>query len=74
MAPVVHGLEAKYAGQVDFIYLDIDDSSTNPFKSQLGYQYQPHLFLLDGAGNILRQWVGFTAEAELETALQSVLG
>jgi hypothetical protein len=74
MAPVVHGLEAKYTSKVDFVYLDIDDSNTTPFKSQLGYQYQPHLFLLDGAGNVLMQWIGFTSEGELEAALQSVSG
>ena len=72
MAPVVHGLEAKYAGQINFVYLDIDDPNTNPFKSQLGYRYQPHLFLLDGAGNVLQQWVGFTGEGELEATLQSI--
>ena len=74
MAPVVHGLEAKYAGQIDFVYLDIDDPDTAPFKSQLGYRYQPHLFLLDGAGNVMQEWVGFTSEGELEAALRSVLG
>ena len=74
MAPVVHGLEAKYAGQVDFVYLDIDDPNTNSFKSQLGYQYQPHMFLLDEAGNILQQWVGVTPEEILDTALQSAAG
>ena len=74
MAPVVHGLEAKYAGQVDFVYLDIDDPNTTPFKSQLGYLYQPHLYLLDGDGNVLMQWVGITGEVELDNALQSVAG
>ncbi len=70
----MHGLEAKYAGQIDFVYLDIDDSNTASFKSRLGYRYQPHLFLLGGAGNVLQQWVGFTAEGELEAALESVSG
>ncbi len=68
----MHGLEAKYTGQVDFVYLDIDDPNTTPFKSQLGYRYQPHLFLLDGAGNVLMQWVGSVSEADLESALLSV--
>jgi hypothetical protein len=74
MAPVVHGLEAEYADQVDFVYLDIDDTKTTPFKSELGYRYQPHLFLLDGAGNVLMQWIGFTGEGELKAALESVSG
>lgn len=65
----MHGLEAKYSGQVNFIYLDIDDSRTNPFKQELGFRYQPHLFLLDGDGNIITQWVGFVSEQDLEGAI-----
>jgi len=74
MAPVVHGLEAKYGEQVTFVYLDIDDAATTPFKSQLGYLYQPHLFLLDGQGSPLNQWLGYTTEAELEAALLAAIG
>jgi hypothetical protein len=72
MAPVVHGLEQQYGKQVNFVYLDIDDSRTNPFKRQLGYQYQPNLFLLDGQGNIVQQWVGSVSQDTLEQALISI--
>jgi hypothetical protein len=71
MAPVVHGLEARYSDKIDFVYLDIDDPRTEPFKSQLGYLYQPHIFILDGQGEILTEWVGMVAEADLEAALQA---
>lgn len=74
MAPVVHGLEAKYSSQVDFVYLDIDDSSNDDFKRQFGYQYQPHIFLLDGQGNILNQWVGSVDQATLDAALAAASG
>jgi hypothetical protein len=70
----VHGLEAKYSGQVEFVYLDIDDSRNDEFKRQFGYQYQPHLFLLDGQGNILNQWVGLVDEATLDSALAAAAG
>jgi len=70
----VHGLEAKYGDQVTFVYLDIDDPATKPFKSELGYLYQPHLFLLDGQGTPLKEWLGYTAEAELEAALLAAIG
>jgi hypothetical protein len=69
---VVHGLEQQYGRQVNFVYLDIDDSRTNPFKRQLGYQYQPDLFLLDGKGKIVRQWVGSVDRETLEQALISI--
>ena len=67
----MHGLEAKYSGQVTFVYLDIDDRRTDVFKSQLGYIVQPHLFLLDGGGQVLEQWLGYVDGAVLEEALRS---
>jgi hypothetical protein len=65
----VHGLEQQYGDRISFVYLDIDDSRTDDFKRQLGYRYQPHIFLLDGEGNITQQWLGFVSREELETAL-----
>lgn len=72
LAPVLKNLENKYAGKIQFIYLDIDDPRTNPFKQALGYQYQPHLFLIDGEGKVLMQWVGYVAEEELDAVLSSL--
>ncbi len=72
MAPVLRKLENKYAGKIQFIYLDIDDPKTNPFKQALGYQYQPHLFLIDGQGVVIKQWVGYVAEEELDVVLGSI--
>jgi hypothetical protein len=69
----VHGLEAEYGSQVNFIYLDIDDRNTEPFKQELGYRYQPHLFLVDADGNILQQWVGRVSGDELERAILASL-
>ncbi len=70
----MHGLEAKYSDRVNFVYLDIDDPRTEPFKKQLGYRVQPHIFLLDGKGNILGQWVGAVDAVTLEQAIQAALG
>ena len=73
MAPIVHGLEAKYSDQMNFVYLDIDDDRNESFKRQLGYRVQPNLFLLDGEGQILRQWLGSVPAEELEAALVEAL-
>jgi hypothetical protein len=70
----VHGLEEEWSGEVDFIYLDIDDPATEPFKRQLGYRVQPHMFLVDGDGSVLQQWLGFVDAATLEAALQLATG
>jgi hypothetical protein len=67
----VHGLEQQYGDKVNFIYLDIDDARNDDFKRPLGFRYQPHLFLLDGEGNITQQWLGFVEREELEAALQA---
>ena len=64
MAPIVHGLEVEYYGRINFVYLDVDDSANQEFLKQLGFRYQPHFILVDGAGNPLEQWLGpVTADA-----------
>jgi len=67
MAPMVHGLEAKYFGKIKFSYLDADDPNTFDFQRTLGFRYQPEIYLLDGDGNLLQKWVGYTSEQEFET-------
>ena len=67
MAPMVHGLEAKYFGRIQFTYLDADDSLTSDFQRTLGFYYQPEIYLLDANGNVLKKWVGYTSEEEFES-------
>ena len=66
MAPMVHGLEAKYSGRIKFSYLDADDPNTGEFQRTLGFYSQPELYLLDANGNVLQKWVGFQSEEDLE--------
>ena len=66
MAPMVHGLEAKYFGKIKFSYLDASDPNTAEFQRALGFAYQPEIYLLDGSGNLLKKWVGFTSQEEFE--------
>ena len=67
MAPMVHGLEAKYFGRIQFTYLDADDLRTSDFQRTLGFYYQPEVYLLDTNGNVLQKWVGYTSEEEFES-------
>ena len=73
MAPIVHGLEAKYHGKIKFVYLDADDIGTEPFQRELGFYYQPEVYLLDRNGNVLEKWVGFTTAEEFEAAFVQYL-
>jgi len=73
MAPIVHGLEAKYTDRIHFVYLDIDDPQNDQFKRTLNYRVQPHIFLLDAQGHVVQSWLGFVNEAEFVKAFQKVL-
>ena len=64
MAPMVHGLEAKYFGKIKFSFLDADDPNTFDFQRTLGFYSQPEVYLLDGNGNVLKKWVGYTTDVE----------
>ena len=68
MAPMVHGLEAEYYGQVKFTYIDADDPDTDIFQKTLGFYYQPELYLLDANGNVLEKFIGFVSEGDLRSA------
>lgn len=67
MAPIVHGLEAKYFGKIQFTYLDADDPRTYDFQQELGFYYQPEVYFLDPNGVVLMKWVGFTSETDFES-------
>ncbi len=73
MAPMVHGLEAEYSGKIKFSYLDADDPNTDSFQRTLGFAYQPELYLLDGDGNVLMKFIGFTSEDQLRSTFNQYL-
>lgn len=73
MAPIVHGLEVEYAGEINFIYLDVDDSRNEVFLNQLGFRYQPHFLLLDGDGTILAQWLGPVSAEDFRESFDSAI-
>ena len=73
MAPMVHGLEAQYAGRIKFTYLDADDPLTQDFQRTLGFYYQPEVYLLDAEGTVLQKWVGFTPQEEFEAVFAQYL-
>ncbi len=68
----MHGLEAKYGGCIDFVYLDIDNPSVQPTKTRFGYRAQPEFHLVDARGNVVWKKYGFATENDLEVQLRSV--
>jgi hypothetical protein len=71
MAPIINLLSERYGDQILFTNLDIDDARNEPYIQALGAHYQPHIFLLDGQGNVLRQWGGFVTEEALVEAFSA---
>jgi hypothetical protein len=73
MAPMVHGLEAKYFGKIQFTYLDADDSRTADFQRTLGFYYQPEVY---SAGckwkRFAKKRVGYTSEEEFESVFCAI--
>lgn len=69
----MHGLEAEYGSQIRFTYLDIDNPATQALQTQLGFRVQPHVFLLDGEGQVLKQWFGLVKRDEFISAFEQAL-
>ncbi len=74
MAPMVHGLEAKYAGKLDFYFIDADDPNTEQFRRTFGFFVQPEFYLLDGQGNVVKKWFGNVSQDAFEQEFASLLG
>jgi thioredoxin-related protein len=70
---MVHGLEAKYFGKVNFFFLDADDPATKDYQQKFGFQYQPYFVLLDAGGKEVKRWTGFVNQEEFETAFAGVI-
>lgn len=73
MAPIVHRLEKDYSDDIEFVYLDVLDSTTNILKDSLGYRSYPSFFLLDRDGNVIESWVGKVDGADFMKVFDDVL-
>ena len=73
MAPVVHGLEKKYAGQVEFVYLDAVDKATATLRNRFDYRSYPTFILLDGEGDEMGRWVGKVQESDFTLVIDDML-
>ena len=73
MEPIVNGLRREYGDRIDFVRFNVDNPETQAAKEQYGYRYQPHFFLVDGAGQIVASWLGRVAEETFVEAFNKVL-
>lgn len=69
----MHGLETEYFPAIEFVYLDVDDPATEPFREQLGRTYQPEYHLLDGDGNVVEVFKGRVNADEMRASFDALL-
>jgi thioredoxin-related protein len=73
MAPVVHGLEKRFEGQVDFLYLNVAQARNDSAKRRFGFQSTPHFFLVDPTGKLRQSMQGVVPQDSLAGALRRLV-
>ncbi len=68
----MHGLEAEYWNEVDFVYLDREAPANADIVSELGIRYQPVFVLVDADGSEIERWT-VLGEDEIRGKLDAVL-
>ena len=69
----MHGLEKKYAGQIEFVYLDAVDDATTTLRNELDYRSYPSFILLDGQGDEIGRWVGKVQKSDFTVVIDAML-
>ena len=74
MLPMVHGLEKRYAGRIDFIYLDAEDERTAAARDKYEFVGTPQFVLIDPSGRqVGKQLFGLLDQAQLTVALDALV-
>jgi len=70
---MVHGLEKRYAGRIDFVYLDAEDEKTAAVRDKYEFVGTPQFVLLDAQGKqVGKHLFGMLDEAVLAAALDAL--
>ena len=73
MAPIVAGLEREYGSRVEFVFLDIDNPKSEILQRLLGFEREPHFFLINGAGKVLYEWIGYATVEEMRRKIETII-
>lgn len=73
MAPVVHGLEKEYEGKIDFVYLNVADSTNTDAKNRYGFVSTPHFFFLLPDGTPVTSMQGVVPGDSVRGALEKLV-
>ena len=58
----MHGLEAEYWGEVDFVYLNREDPANKEIVQRYAVVYQPELIFVAPDGTELKHWFGLNPD------------
>ena len=67
------GLQESYAGRIDFVLLDLDDSAQDGKRAELGFTAQAQYALVDADGAIVARWFGLLNDGDIRSELDALL-
>lgn len=67
------GINETFAGRIEFVVLDIDDSSLNDIRRRLGITAQAQYVLVNSADEIVGRWFGIIDESRVTSELEALL-
>ena len=70
---MVHGLEAEYWEQIDFVYLDHQDPINRELMREYGFRWRPYFVLVEADGTPVQTWFGAVPEDEFRAAFDELL-
>ncbi len=72
--PEVVNLGEKYAGKIDFVRVNVDDSAARNVLQTYGVRATPTFVLLDATGQVLANVPGYPGVAQFEQSFNQLLG
>lgn len=73
MTPIVDGLEAEFAEQIDVVRLDASRPEVIELQQVYGLQGHPAFVVLDASNSVTARYFGPQSEAELQAAITAVV-
>ena len=73
MTPIVNGLEAEFAGQIEIVHLNAAEVANEELMQSYGLRGHPSFAVLDGNGRVSQTFFGPQEEETLRTAIQNTI-
>lgn len=67
------GLQETYAGRIEFVLLDLDNSAQDAKRAELGFTAQAQYALVNDDGEIVARWFGLLNDGSLRSELDNLL-